>query len=93
MTTSRGELKRTLGLSQLIFAIITIALASIGVSIWTSTRMDWLNLLFSLVNMGALCAFVLLHASVIGYYLIHQKACIRGTWFAHDLVPALAIPV
>ncbi|SIJ76571.1 amino acid transporter [Mycobacteroides abscessus subsp. abscessus] len=59
-------------------AVIVVAICSIGVSLWTSTRPDGLDLLSSLVNMGALVAFVLLHASVIGYYLVRQKASVRG---------------
>ncbi|MEU7993174.1 amino acid permease [Rothia amarae] len=59
-------------------AVIVVASCSIGVSLWTSTRPDGLDLLSSLVNMGALVAFVLLHASVIGYYLVRQKASVRG---------------
>lgn len=70
-------------------AIIVVAICSIGVSLWTSTRADGLDLLSSLVNMGALVAFVLLHASVIGYYLVRQKASVRGHWFSHGVIPAV----
>lgn len=70
-------------------AILVIAVGSIIVSLWTATRADGLDLLSSLVNMGALCAFVILHASVIGYYLVRQKAAEKGTWFAHGVIPAI----
>lgn len=70
-------------------AVIVVAICSIGVSLWTATRPDGLDLLSSLVNMGALVAFVLLHASVIGYYLVRQKASVRGHWFSHGVIPAV----
>jgi len=40
--------------------------------------------LVSIVNVGALTAFTLLHASVVGYFVVRRRAPARA---AHRLVP------
>ncbi|MGO2533823.1 APC family permease [Arthrobacter rhombi] len=70
-------------------SILITAAGNIVVAVWAATRADGLDILSSIVNVGALTAFILLHVSVIGYYLVRQKAAGRGTWFAHGVIPAV----
>ena len=42
--------------------------ATLGVSVWAARRSDGLAVLVSIVDVGALGAFMLLHASVVGYF-------------------------
>lgn len=70
-------------------SILITATGNIIVAVWAATRADGLDILSSVVNVGALTAFILLHLSVVGYYLIRQKAAERGTWFAHGAIPAV----
>jgi amino acid transporter len=49
-------------------AIMLVSLLSVGVGIWMSTRADGVDLLSSLISMGAMVAFIVLHASVIVHY-------------------------
>jgi amino acid transporter len=70
-------------------SILLAAAGNIIVALWAATRDDGLDVLSSVVNVGALTAFILLHASVIGYYLIRRKAAEPGNWFAHGVIPAV----
>lgn len=70
-------------------SILITAGGNIVVAVWAATRADGLDILSSIVNVGALTAFILLHVSVIGYYLVKQKAAVRGTWFLHGVIPAV----
>ncbi|WP_372698951.1 APC family permease [Arthrobacter sp. JSM 101049] len=70
-------------------SILITAGGNIVVAVWAATRADGLDILSSIVNVGALTAFILLHVSVIGYYLVRQKAAVRGTWFLHGVIPAV----
>jgi amino acid transporter len=67
----------------------TVALFSTGtltlaVSVWAARRSDGLPLLVSIVDVGALAAFALLHASVVGYFVGGRRSDRRWT---HALVP------
>lgn len=65
-------------------ALTAVAVLTLLVSAWAAQRDDGLDILVSIVDLGALAAFALLHASVIGYFVL--KA--RGPWtLAHVLVP------
>ncbi|WP_417233815.1 APC family permease [Arthrobacter sp.] len=70
-------------------SILITAAGNIVIAVWAATRADGLDILSSIVNVGALTAFILLHVSVIGYYLVRQKAAVRGTWFLHGAIPAV----
>jgi hypothetical protein len=56
------------------------------VSVWAARRADGLDLLVSIVDIGALTAFTLLHASVIGFFVVTRAATPRA---AHRVVPVL----
>jgi amino acid transporter len=65
-------------------ALVTTAVVTLVVSIWAARRADGLDVLVSIVDMGALAAFILLHASVVGYFLVRQRS---RAWLVHLLVP------
>lgn len=65
-------------------ALITAAVLTLAVSVWAARRDDGLDVLVSIVDMGALAAFVLLHASVIGYFVVRRAST---PLVAHRLVP------
>ena len=69
-------------------SILLTAAGNIVVAVWAGTRADGLDILSSAVNVGALTAFILLHVSVIGYFLVKKLAPGRGSWFLHGAVPA-----
>ncbi|MGA7203901.1 MAG: APC family permease [Specibacter sp.] len=70
-------------------SILLTASGNIVVALWAATRGDGLDILSSAVNVGALTAFILLHVSVIGYFLVKKLAPERGNWFLHGAVPAV----
>jgi amino acid transporter len=65
-------------------ALVTTAAVTLVVSVWAARRTDGLDVLVSIVDMGALAAFILLHASVAGYYLVRRRS---RAWLAHLVVP------
>jgi amino acid transporter len=71
-------------------ALLTTAAVSLVVSVWAARRPDGLDVLVSIVNMGALAAFTLLHVSVVGYYVIRRGS---RRWIPHLVVPVLGAAV
>ena len=71
-------------------ALLTAAALTLAVSVWAARREDGLDVLVSIVDVGALAAFTLLHASVIGYFVIRRKSTAR---LAHRVIPALGAAV
>jgi amino acid transporter len=69
--------------------ILVAAGGNIIVAGWAATRADGLDQLTSIVNVGALTAFVFLQASVIGYFLIKKKGSESPNWFNHGLIPVI----
>ncbi|GGS79129.1 hypothetical protein GCM10010206_47030 [Streptomyces cinerochromogenes] len=51
---------------------------------WAARRDDGLDRLVSVVDIGALSAFTLLHASVVGYFVRRRGEL---SWWRHVLVP------
>lgn len=66
-------------------ALTAAAVLTLLVAVWAALRSDGLAVLVSIVNVGALTAFTLLHASVIGYFVVRRKA---PAGRRHWLVPA-----
>ncbi|HEY3506657.1 MAG TPA: APC family permease [Actinocatenispora sp.] len=66
-------------------AIFLTALLTLAVGLYMSTRADGIALLTSLVNVGALTAFLLLHLSVVVYHLIRRRS--------RRILPHLVVPV
>jgi amino acid transporter len=71
-------------------ALLTTAAISLVVSVWAARRHDGLDVLVSVVNMGALAAFTLLHLSVIGYFVVRNGS---RRWVPHVAVPAAGAAV
>lgn len=65
-------------------ALATTALLTLAVAVWAARRDDGLSVLVSIVDVGALAAFTLLHASVVGYYVVQRKG-VAGV--AHWIIP------
>lgn len=70
-------------------SILLTAGGNVVVAIWAATQANGLGILSSVVNVGALTAFILLHVSVIGYYLVRGNASVPGRWFSHGVIPAV----
>ncbi|SOE03038.1 APC family permease [Blastococcus haudaquaticus] len=66
-------------------ATLFVAVISLALGIYMSQRDDGITLLSTLVNFGALSAFLLLHVSVVVHYLVRRKS--------HDYWRHLAVPV
>ncbi|MEV7938536.1 APC family permease [Kitasatospora sp. NPDC088264] len=71
-------------------ALLAAAVITMAAAVWAADRGDGLDQLTSVVNVGALTAFALLHASVIGWYTVRHGSRDR---VRHLLVPALGIVV
>ena len=65
-------------------SLLTAAALTLVVSVWAARRDDGLDVLVSIVDVGALAAFTLLHASVVGYFVVRRKGPAR---VAHRIVP------
>ncbi|MFC4113168.1 APC family permease [Nonomuraea zeae] len=71
-------------------AILLISTLSVGLGIWMSTRGDGVDLLTSLINMGAMVAFIVLHVSVIVHYSLRNDS---GKWWSHLIAPLIGIGI
>ncbi|WP_035846950.1 APC family permease [Kitasatospora azatica] len=71
-------------------ALLLAALVTLAAAGWAAGRSDGLDQLTSVVDIGALTAFTLLHASVIGWYVVRQGS---RDWLRHLVVPVLGIAV
>ncbi|MEU9046949.1 MULTISPECIES: APC family permease [unclassified Kitasatospora] len=71
-------------------ALLAAAVITMAAAVWAANRNDGLDQLTSVVNMGALTAFALLHASVIGWYTVRHGSRDR---LRHLVVPLLGIAV
>jgi amino acid transporter len=71
-------------------ATIFVAILSTALGLWMASRADGIGLLASLINMGAMCAFVVLHVSVIVHYLFRARS--RNLW-SHLLVPVIGATI
>jgi amino acid transporter len=71
-------------------ALALCAVVTLAVSVWAARRADGLDLLVSIVDVGALGAFTLLHASVIGYFGVKRRAAGSA---AHVIIPAIGAVV
>ncbi|MFJ9769940.1 APC family permease [Kitasatospora sp. NPDC101157] len=71
-------------------ALLTAAVITMAAAVWAAERDDGLDRLTSVVNMGALTAFALLHASVVGWYTVRHGS---RDLLRHLVVPVLGIAV
>ncbi|PJN42694.1 amino acid permease [Streptomyces sp. CB02959] len=73
-------------------ALLGAALVTLVAAVWAATRDDGLDRLSSIVNVGALTAFALLHASVIGWFRIRRQAAVPSV-LRHVVVPLAGLAV
>ncbi|KJS61043.1 APC family permease [Streptomyces rubellomurinus] len=71
-------------------ALLAAAAVTMAAAVWAAERDDGLDRLTSVVNVGALAAFALLHASVVGWYTVRHGSRDR---LRHLAVPVLGIAV
>ncbi|MER7583422.1 APC family permease [Kitasatospora sp. NPDC097691] len=71
-------------------ALLAAAVITMAAAVWAANRDDGLDRLTSVVNVGALTAFALLQASVIGWYTVLHGSRDR---LRHLVVPLLGIAV
>jgi amino acid transporter len=69
-------------------SLLTTAALTLFVSVWAARRNDGLDVLVSIVDVGALAAFTLLHCSVVGYFVVRRKGAARMAHLAVPLVGA-----
>ncbi|WP_030915084.1 APC family permease [Streptomyces sp. NRRL B-24720] len=73
-------------------AILTAAAVTLVAAVWAARRDDGLDHLVSVVDIGALTAFVLLHASVVGWFAVRRMDG-PPSWWRHVLVPVVGAGV
>lgn len=71
-------------------ATLLVAALSTALGLYMATRDDGIALLASLINMGALVAFIMLHLSVIVHYAGRQGS---RDWWRHVLTPVIGIAI
>lgn len=90
-----GRLPRTLAVVNSkrgvpLAALVTAACLTLVVAVWAAQRDDGLSVLVSIVDVGALSAFALLHLSVVGYFLVKRRA---EHSLAHVAIPIAGLAV
>jgi amino acid transporter len=73
-------------------AIACTAVVTLVAAVWAARRDDGLDHLVSVVNVGALTAFVLLHASVVGWFAVRRMEG-PPSWWRHIVVPVVGAGV
>lgn len=73
-----------------VFSLIARSPLSLIIGVYMSTRPTGIGELSSLVNFGAMAAFLLLHVSVVVHYVIRRRS---RNWLAHLVVPVVGIVV
>jgi amino acid transporter len=71
-------------------ATLVVAAISVALGLYMSSRDDGITLLSTLVNFGALTAFLLLHVSVVVHYIGRRKS--RDYW-RHLAVPVIGFAI
>ncbi|MBG0852772.1 APC family permease [Streptomyces spinoverrucosus] len=69
-------------------ALLCAALITTVAAVWAARRDDGVDHLVSVVDIGALTAFTLLHASVVGWFAVRRQGG-AVSWWRHVLVPVL----
>ncbi|MEV6191506.1 APC family permease [Streptomyces sp. NPDC051920] len=73
-------------------ALLCAAAIPTVAAIWAARRDDGLDKLVSVVDVGALTAFTLLHASVVGWFAVRRLGG-PVVWWRHVLLPALGAAI
>ncbi|MCB5166884.1 APC family permease [Streptomyces bambusae] len=73
-------------------ALLVAAAVTLVAAVWAARRADGLERLVSVVDIGALTAFVLLHTAVVGWFVVRRRAG-RPVFWRHVAVPVLGAGV
>ncbi|MEU9217479.1 amino acid transporter [Streptomyces ambofaciens] len=73
-------------------ALLVSAVITMAAAVWAARRDDGLDHLVSVVDVGALTAFTLLHASVVGWFVV-RRGGEAVSWWRHLLVPVLGAAI
>jgi amino acid transporter len=71
-------------------ATLVVAGLSTALGLWAASRPDGVGLLASLINMGALIAFLVLHLCVVVHYVVRQRS--RRLW-KHLVAPLMGFAI
>jgi amino acid transporter len=71
-------------------ATLLVAAVSLVLGIAMSAREDGITLLSTLVNFGALSAFLVLHVSVVVHYAVRQRS---SDYWRHVAVPVIGFAI
>jgi amino acid transporter len=71
-------------------ATFLVAIVSLGLGLWMAARDDGITLLSSLVNFGAMTAFLALHVSVVVHYVVRGGS---RDWLRHVVLPAVGFAI
>ncbi|MFJ8649924.1 APC family permease [Streptomyces sp. NPDC093546] len=71
-------------------ALGVAAVVTLVAAVWAARRDDGMDHLVSVVNIGALTAFVLLHASVVGWFAVRRGGAGQPPhWLKHVVLPVV----
>ncbi|MEU8966419.1 APC family permease [Streptomyces sp. NPDC048491] len=73
-------------------ALLLAAVVTLVAAVWAARRDDGMDHLVSVVDMGALTAFFLLHVSVVVWYAVRRMEG-APNWLSHVVVPVLGAAV
>jgi amino acid transporter len=73
-------------------ALLCAAVITLVAAVWAARRDDGLDHLVSVVDIGALTAFTLLHASVVGWFAVRRQDG-PVVWWRHILIPVLGAAI
>ncbi|MEQ4724968.1 APC family permease [Nonomuraea sp. B19D2] len=71
-------------------ATLVVAAVSLVIGLYMSTRQNGIGELTSLVNFGAMVAFMLLHIAVVVHHVFRRRS---GNWLAHLVAPMIGFVV
>jgi amino acid transporter len=71
-------------------AITLTAVVSLAIGLYMNWRTDGIALLSSLINFGALTAFLVLHLAVVWHYLVRRRS---RNYVAHLILPGIGFTI
>jgi amino acid transporter len=71
-------------------AMYLVAAVSLALGLYMNSRSDGITLLSTLVNFGAMTAFLALHVSVVWHYLVRNRS---RDWWRHLISPVLGFGI
>lgn len=86
----RGLARTNAGVPRV--ALLSAAVVTLIAAVWAARRPNGLDHLVSVVDIGALTAFVLLHASVVGWFVVRRMAG-PPDWLRHVVVPVVGAAI